>query len=301
MQQFDKQLKLSSVDDKPIVCVHQTERSDKCSQIETRSQTQTQNASLYIKPEDNQIKATKEEQTSKETLIDENQTKQKTVIKGRKILRKAERLRDQVNTEESDEREGEVKEEEAEEEKESKSTLSIEMEDKSEKCFEPKIETPIQTKQTQRVDIKLEEYKIVDNREDEETEDIKTEIQTKEQIYGTVVEKSEENETIEAKTIIKGRKLLRKADRLREQTNTEESEILEQKKIEVLNKLSNLSEREDTSKWNNWFTDIKSAAMAATSTTVTHVSQASNKWSLNPKSLLTSAASITSNVGMSFT
>lgn len=108
----------------------------------------------------------------------------------------------------------------------------------------------------------------------------------------------EDNKTKEVKTGIKARKLLRKADRIRDQTPEKDSELLEQKKLEVLSKLSDLSQSSsNASNWNNWFTDIKSAAKTATSTTVTHVSQASNKWSFDPKSLLSGAASLTTTVG----
>ena len=109
------------------------------------------------------------------------------------------------------------------------------------------------------------------------------------------VDKSEEKEE---KTVIKGRKLMRKSDRLKGEASGEDTQISEEKKNEVLNKLANLTEKDDnSSNWNNWFSDIKSAAKTATSTTVSHVSQASNKWSFDPKSLLSSAATITSTVG----
>lgn len=111
-----------------------------------------------------------------------------------------------------------------------------------------------------------------------------------------------ENECTESETkdkelseqpIIKGRKLLRKADRIK--TLEEENGISDDKKSEVLNKLANIS-APNNSVWNSWFSDIKSAAVSATSTTVSHASN----WSLNPKSILTSAKTITTQVGMSY-
>ena len=93
------------------------------------------------------------------------------------------------------------------------------------------------------------------------------------------------------KDIIKGRKLLRKADRIKGEAVSQESDVSDQKKAEVLNKLSDLSVK-SSSNWNNWFSDIKSAAMTATSTTVNHMSQA-----LDPKTLISSAATITTHVG----
>ena len=273
LQQFDNQMKITSIESKENKSIDSIEDIEKCEKssevwVETRKQTK----SVDIKPEDNKFDD-RNEKTS-EKIIDnsgENKTKEVIAIKTRKILRKGDRRREQINAEE----EADVKDIEP--------IVLIEEKEKHEICSEPPkevLETPI----------KPENEKI-----DSITVDNNTELVSKE----TVVEKVEENETKEVKTVIKGRKLLRKADRLREQTNTEESEISEEKKTEVLNKLSLLSEKEDSSsKWNNWFTDIKSAAITATSTTASHVSQASNKWSLNPKSLLTSAVSITSNVGM---
>ena len=129
------------------------------------------------------------------------------------------------------------------------------------------------------------------NREKDKS-DLTTECEERDVLFGV------QNETKEVKTAIKGRKLLRKADRLRDQTPEEDSEILEQKKSEVLGKLSNLSESSNnTSNWNNWFSDLKSAAKTATSTTVSHMSQASNKWSFDPKSLLSGATTLTTTVG----
>ncbi|XP_054162567.1 myb-like protein X [Oppia nitens] len=144
----------------------------------------------------------------------------------------------------------------------------------------------------------------IEKNENEET----TELLTSETIKSEVKEKYikdenektiEENEYRDKTNIIKGRKLLRKAERLQtDQTNDNESEISEDKKAEVLNKLSDLKV---TNKWDNWFSDIKSAAKTATSTTVSHVSKASNSWSFDSNSLLSSAASITSQVGSGLT
>ncbi len=113
-------------------------------------------------------------------------------------------------------------------------------------------------------------------------------------VYGNECTESEtKDKELREQPIIKGRKLLRKADRIK--TLEEENSISDDKKSEVLNKLANIS-APNNSVWNNWFTDIKSAAVSATSTTVSHASN----WSLNPKSILTSAKTITSQVGMSY-
>jgi hypothetical protein len=113
-------------------------------------------------------------------------------------------------------------------------------------------------------------------------------------VYGNECTESEtKDKELREQPIIKGRKLLRKADLIK--TLEEENSISDDKKSEVLNKLANIS-APNNSVWNNWFSDIKSAAVSATSTTVSHASN----WSLNPKSILTSAKTITTQVGMSY-
>lgn len=106
-----------------------------------------------------------------------------------------------------------------------------------------------------------------------------------------VSQQSDTNRDIETEQqTIKGRKLMRSADRSKAEF---EDYNCDDKKAEVLNKLANLNVS-NNSQWNNWFGDIKSAAITATSTTVSHAS----KWSINPKSLLTKAVDITNQLGM---
>ena len=281
LPQFERQLNLTSIESKKIESIDLVEdnkSSENSSETITETRSQTKQWS-EIKKDDkledseasnltqNKSKSI-EELTQNETIIksNENQTKgEKIVIKTRKLLRKADRFR--AEEQQKQDIEKEVQQEVKEEEKH-----NIKDDNK---------------------DIRIEEDIQINIKKDEN----KTEIKSSEDVSEVdVISKCDEKPII-----IKGRKLLRKADRLKETNDSEESEISEQKKNEVLNKLSDLSERDDSSyQWNNWFSDIKSAAMTATSTTANHVSQASSKWSLNPKSLLTSAVSITTNVGMSY-
>lgn len=122
-------------------------------------------------------------------------------------------------------------------------------------------------------------------------------VNTKKSIISDIESKSDKNEPIveninenisTEQTVIKTRKLLRKFERVK--TLEEERDVCDDKKTEVLNKLSNISVSNNV--WNNWFNDIKSAAVSATSTTVSHASN----WSLNPKNILTSAKTITTQV-----
>ncbi|CAG2166131.1 unnamed protein product, partial [Oppiella nova] len=207
-----------------------------------------------------------EEPKSEETAVEGSDEKEcrveKTVIKGRKLIRKVDRSRVETTPEESN-------------------------------VFDEK-KTEVLSKLSE-CEVSSAEEKVIESSDSPMSATIKSDLKCSEpQSDATTGEGSDASETKDNKNIIKGRKLIRKADRLREQTTHEESEVSEEKKAEVLSKLSEVN---PTNKWNNWFSDIKSAAMTATSTTVNHMSNASNKWSFDTKSLLSGAVTITSTVG----